>query len=118
MKTLFMSLIAGVILYFQIDFFSESALKSLIYPLLFGLCVLVFVISFFSKVWKGPMWVEPMEGEKRVIRKYLQSVGIQVLVIPTSNMWMMTKNSIINAKINANTRMQSDPQKAAPFAGA
>ena len=70
-------------MYFQIDAYSESTLEAVVYPLLFGVCVFVFVVAFLSKVWRGPMWDTPTEGEKEVIRKifpgsYTDSDGNQV----------------------------------------
>lgn len=68
MKAFIISLIGIYITYQKMDLFSDSIFLSVVIPLLF--CVFVFVVlaKILIKIFKNPLYTEPTEGEKTVIR--------------------------------------------------
>lgn len=68
MKVFIISLLGVYITYKNMDLFSDSIFLSLVIPLIFCFFVFVALAKILIKLFKEPLYTEPTEGEKAVIR--------------------------------------------------
>jgi len=68
MKVFVISLLGVYITYKNMDLFSDSIFLSVVMPLLFCIFVFVALAKILIKLFKEPLYTEPTEGEKTVIR--------------------------------------------------
>jgi len=68
MKVFVISLLGVYITYKNMDLFSDSIFLSVVMPLLFCIFVFVVLAKILIRLFKEPLYTEPSEGEKTVIR--------------------------------------------------